>query len=345
MPSSIYAIRTPDASEKLDQSYNYVTVARAVSRTKQGRIHRLNKTIYANGLQQPYDFAYQFNYYTKQVHWLGDLADIVRLILRRPEMCLLRGVAKDDKKQRQWRLFHDHPERGPATIIEQDFNWFALDIDGVGQASGDIVYDSLWVRNKLGFGNVECFAIPSANYLIKSGIRLRLFFWAANPISCRDLKRYFNGNDLVDSALFHPIQPIYTARPTFNGLSDPCNKLLVWMSGDVSAVDIPHSESTWAAGQPERKYTKKQAERFVDKSLKELEDVPDGERHVQLFRASVFFGKLAAQELVDEDEVKDRLFFRVQGYWHGNPIKDRETINAAFKRGWMAIENESDERY
>jgi len=345
MGNTLYLIGGTDTIKKSDEpiQYNYVTVARSVSRTNQGRKHRLNKTIYADGRQIPYDHAYHFNYYTKEIFHLGDLADIVKILLGRADMCLLRGIAKDDTKQKQRRALYDDPVKGEATIIEQSANWFALDVDASIDSSGDIVSDSRLIRHKLGLDDIECFAIPSANYRLKHGIRLRMFFWNSIKLFSNDLKKHFKfATGLIDPAMFNPIQPVYIARPNFIGLVEPCNKLFAWLTGDKGCCSIESITQHYAPGEkrPEMKYTKKQAEAFVEKNLNELENVSFGVRHSELFRVAVFFGKLSAQGLVDEDEVKERLCLNAYRYWSGDRRKDQQTVNDGFKRGWMAIENE-----
>ena len=47
-------------------------------------------------------------------------------------------------------------------------HWFALDIDGYAESSGNIVTDGRLVLDGLGWGDVETFVVASASYGIKA---------------------------------------------------------------------------------------------------------------------------------------------------------------------------------
>lgn len=319
-----------EASSTYYSARNIVTVARALD----GK--RLNKTIYADGHSRPYDNAYSYRYFSIYADDLLDLCNLVNLLLHRPQSCLIRGVAKDDSITRQRRLlYYDKKTNSEPTIIEQPQNWFALDIDGFGRATGNIKDDARVVLLALGLGDTQCFAIPSASYMIKDGIRIRLFLWNNVRITCLSLKKYFTR--IVDPALFHPIQPIYTARPTFVGRNDPCEgKLVAWIPGDRVYTDIP-IEHVRSAGKAEERYTKKQAEAFFKRKAMNLWDVPSGERHKELYAACIFFGKLIGQELLDENDVVEFLMMGCAHYWQGDAERDHKTILDGLKRGNEAM--------
>jgi len=318
-----------------EQAYNrnIVTIARALN----GK--RLNKTIYKDGTSIPYDNAFYFKFFSKEIECLDDLCQLVSFLLARPQSCLIRGVAKDDTLNKQRRLLFDKRDEKtgivhPATIIEQEQNWFALDIDGYGNSSGNLKQDTKNVLLALGLEGVQAFAIPSASYLIKQGIRIRLFLWNSMKVSCLTLKKYFT--KIADPALFHPIQPIYVARPTFVGMNDPCRDLIAWIPGNQIYTEIPESYKSNSDG--ERKYTKKQVEAFFNKFLRELPDIPDGRRHDWLFNKATALGKWIWQELLDEDDVIEELVDKCMFYWRGNSKRDHQTIMDGFKRGKLAME-------
>jgi hypothetical protein len=331
MALSIYDVDEKPSSQR---NYNNVTVARALG----GK--RLNKTIYASGRIVPYDNAYKYKFFNIQIESLEELCQLVQLLLARPYSCIIRGTCIDEDKVPQRRLLNDDPvTKDPATIIEQEQNWFALDVDGYGTFTGDLRRDTQSVLLALGLDGVECFAIPSASYTIKPGIHIRLFFWNDEKVSCLSLKKHFEQHkDIVDLALFNPIQPIFIARPTFVGLDDPCKKQIVWLTGQEITTSIADTVPVNNDRRDERRYTKKQAEIFFKAILNELPDVPSGDRHRWLVRKTIGIGKWIWQELLDEDDVIERLMGNCTYFWRGDSKRDLSSINGAIKLGKLAME-------
>jgi hypothetical protein len=335
MALSIYDVDEKPSSQR---NYNNVTVARALG----GK--RLNKTIYASGRIVPYDNAYKYKFFNIQIESLEELCQLVQLLLARPYSCIIRGTCIDEDKVPQRRLLNDDPvTKDPATIIEQEQNWFALDVDGYGTFTGDLRRDTQSVLLALGLDGVECFAIPSASYTIKPGIHIRLFFWNDEKVSCLSLKNYFKEHKgIVDLALFNPIQPIFIARPTFVGLDDPCKKQIVWLTGQEITTSIANTVSVHRqTGGAIQKSTKAEAVGYFRKMLRLLPDVSEN-RHDWLRDHSYYLGRCIWQELLDEDEIIEQIVDMCQYFWRGNSKNDINTINHAIKRGKLDMER-SDE--
>ena len=344
MALGIYTNSEEKSSHKIE---NIVTVARAIDGKK------LNKTIFGDGRPDiPYGHAYKFKFFSEQCDDLQDLYYLVKLLLHRPYSCLIRGIAKDDSIIGQRRAFHNDKTKGPATIIEQIQNWFAIDVDGYDNSSGNLIDDARRVLLALGLVDVEAFVIPSANYLIKTGMRLRMFFWNDQRISTLSLKKYFTRfANVVDTALFHPIQPIYIARPNFIAMTDPCKDIIAWLPGRQIHTQILDVVSVNRDGS-ERKYTKKQAEGFlryprpVPKNIdpRILWEYRETERHPALHKVAILMGKLIGQELLDEDNVVEELMDKCAYYWRGNAKNDERTIRDGIKTGKLAMEDSDDVR-
>jgi hypothetical protein len=314
---------------------NNITIARALG----GKY--LTKIVYANS-EKAYDNAYHYMFFNREIFDLFDLRNYLPVLLRKPDCCLIRGIAKDDTITRQVRRLHDK-DGVTATIIEQPQNWYALDIDGYGNSSGDLKQDAQSVLLALGLDGTEALAIPSAGYLRKPGIRIRLFLWNEMKVSCISLKKHFERwKHVVDLALFHPIQPIYTARPIFNGMSDPCKESLIcWLPGRQSTHIV---ERYSIHDNSEMKHTVKQAKAFLNSFIKEMPNIPSGERHNYLTgkmeSKAVLIGKCVAQGLLDEGETKDEILVAAKMFWHGNAKNDSSAIDWVFKRGQEAMESE-----
>jgi hypothetical protein len=341
MASYIYDTEAEKSSDFF-VNRNIVTVALA----RDGKM--LNKTIFGDGRDDiGYGKAYKFKFFSKEIECLDDICQLVRYLLHRPYCCLIRGVAIDDRIDKQRRLLH--PDKGDAeTIIEQEQNWYALDVDDWGISSGDLRQDAKRVLRALGIPDVQAFAIPSANYLIKKGIRIRLFLWNSAKISCLSLRRHFTS--VVDPSLFSPIQPIYVARPTFIGRNDPCSELVVWIPGEQIYTEIQDTNHISDRKYRPKKYTKKQAEAFLrtprpypkDVDPRILWEFPETERHPALYRFGRFMGELIAKELLDEEEVVEELLDKATYYWRGNYKNDERTLRDAIRKGKESWENQDE---
>jgi len=331
MPEPIYTETESEESKIYD---NNITVALALNGKK------LTKIIYATG-EKAYDNAYHYKFFNRNVSDLQDILGYIRILLHKPDCCLIRGVCKDDSLPKQRRLFHDD-----ATIIEQAQNWYALDIDGYGTSSGDLKQDARSVLLALDLDGVEAIAIPSPGYLRKPGMRIRLFLWNSMRVSCLSLRKHFEPyKSIVDLALFHPIQPIYTARPIFKSGADPCNsKLIAWLPGQqcsniVERYSIHDNKS-------EMYHTKKQAKAYLDSFINEMPNIRSGDRHNYLTgkmkSKGVLIGKCVAQGLLDEGETRDEIMMAAKMFWHGNAKNDSNAIDWIFKKGLEAMESNND---
>ena len=332
MSTKLYSNSEADASPNFSDKNN-ITIAWA----QKGKY--LTKRIYQNK-EIPYDQAYLYRFFCRDVYCLSDLLQLTVLCLSKPQCCFIRGVPKDDNDRAiQRRTFHDKPDV-EATIIEQKQNWYALDIDGYGECSGDLKRDTKTVLLALGLQNVEAFSIPSAGYLRKTGIRIRLFLWNNVKVSCISLKKHFEKyKSVVDLALFHPIQPIYVARPIFHYGDDPCSRMFVWIPGEVQCTDIPERYNKWLNDRSEELYTRKQARRYLNTFLQESHEIASGDRHKWLIKISIALGKWIRQDLLDEGDVIDELFLTT-AIWGGDRKRDMQTILDGIKEGKLKMENE-----
>jgi len=143
--------------------------------------------------------------------------------------------------------------------------------------------------------------------------------------------------------MFHPIQPIYIARPTFIGMRDPCNETIAWISGNDQTTHITEQEDISFHGRIEEQYTKQQAERMRDRVFRDLPMV-DNHRHFALYNSSIWIAKLCWQGHFDLDEMKDELE-GITLMWGGNNKKDRATIEDAFRDGYKAMEGSNSDQF
>jgi hypothetical protein len=317
MSSDIYTETEANTSSEY-ASRNNITIAVALN----GR--RLTKIAYPDPSQDvQYDQTKYYKFFNRDVYCLSDILEYVKVLLYKSDCCLIRGVCKDDTISKQRRLFHGED----ATVIEQPQNWYALDIDNYGECSGDLKRDAKTVLLALGLCDVEAFAIPSSGYMRKPGIRIRLFLWNSVRVSCGSLKKHFNS--VADLALFHPIQPIYIARPIFKGMNDPCKEYVAWISGNQHSNIV----ETYTPGQSYKEplHTKKQAQNFLNSVLREVFDI-DKDRHIWLINRSSWLGRCIGQGVLDEEDVIEELYLAT-AIWGGNRKKDMQTIVDGVRKG------------
>lgn len=75
---------------------------------------------------------------------------------------------------------------------------------------------------------------------IKPGARLRLWYWLSRPTIGADFEQWLSPFP-VDLSCFRGAQPIYTARPLFEGRADPLPRRLALLLG-AAAVAVPPPE-------------------------------------------------------------------------------------------------------
>jgi hypothetical protein len=295
----------------------------------------LTKIFYRDKVQT-YDNVKTFNFYEYQVEHLDDLARIVLKMLEQPRCCLLRAVPKDKTRRVLRRINGDD-----ATLIEQPQHWFAIDVDGYAESTGDVRTDAETVLAGLGWTGTDCFAIASASYGVKPGIRLRMFFWANRKVECIVLKKLLMNNKVcADLAMFFPIQPIYVAKPIFaDGLKDTVEKRFALLAGEKRCVEVPWNlEPTDRYS--ERMYSKRQAKLHLKKAFENVMQAESGSRHDVLINMGIWMGKLIAQDVLDQDDAIETLYDATLTWGDGNSKRDRQNILDGIKNGIMKMEGE-----
>ncbi|MEI7606783.1 MAG: hypothetical protein WCJ64_05315, partial [Rhodospirillaceae bacterium] len=132
-----------------------------------------------------------------------------------------------------------------ATLVPTARRYVALDIDSLPCPDGidpvrdtDAVVEFVVSKMPAEFKDVTCHWALTGNAGIKSGIRLRLWFWLCRPVEDRELGEWFRGYP-VDHSVFKPAQEIYTAAPIFKGMSDPVPRRSGLWRGERDEVTPP----------------------------------------------------------------------------------------------------------
>ena len=135
-------------------------------------------------------------------------------------------------------------------------------LDVIGDPGGAIQYalDAV-AEHAPEIEGASCLAIFSSTAGVRdvTTAKLRLWYWLERPYPLADLKRWTKqvneraGYKLIDAALYQAVQPIYVARPSFDGMPDPLPGMRRWcvVRGHTEAVDLVIDAET-----PRKPYTR-----------------------------------------------------------------------------------------
>src|SRR5262249_33105243 len=203
------------------------------------------KIIHADGKVVGYDKAAKFQFKYCEITSLEDFEKLVLTWLANERRrFIIRGQLLPwlDPELWHYRRILDHYKKETKIIGSRSFGrparrWIPLDLDGVKVPNGYGAPDKLaeaayFIRdNKLPsyFRGVRCIAAATSSTGRKGpGIaRLRLFFVLSHPVSIDALYSWADSlshprSDLgLYPRVLQPMQPIYTARPIFRGMTDP----------------------------------------------------------------------------------------------------------------------------
>jgi hypothetical protein len=197
------------------------------------------KIVYADGKEIGYDKPKFFFFHYCEIETLEDFEKLVLTYLYdQPRRFIIYGQLLPglDASKRHYRRILGHYKQ-PPSIECPDRRWLVLDLDGVEVPNGwggpdKLAEAAYFIRDqKLPpyFRGVRCIAASTSSTGRKGpGIaRLRLFFVLTHPVRIEALYSWAEAlsgarPDLgLDPRVLQSMQPIYTARPIFRGMTDP----------------------------------------------------------------------------------------------------------------------------
>ncbi len=189
----------------------------------------------------PYDAGKHFRVHERPVGFIGDVAALLGKVEQQTRFFVIRGrpTAGIDRATALRRI------QGEGACFETAARyWIPLDLDDLPCPPGldplakpeDAVRVAVAVL-PAEFRGVTCWWQFTASAGFEPGIRLRLFFWGDRPTSDAELKAWLP--PAVDPALFSPVQPIWVARPLFEGGDDPVPRRSGLLQGERDAVRVP----------------------------------------------------------------------------------------------------------
>jgi hypothetical protein len=198
--------------------------------------HQLaTKIIFADDKEVPFSNVKYFHYKYCEFDLLEDFAKVaLEWLADQPDRFIIRGQLKPGLRGKQRRLLRDK-DGDPATIECPPRRWIVLDIDGAKVAAGlglpDKVAEAGYhIRDNIlpaQFRGIRCVASATSSTGRKGRCtaRLRLFFTLTEAADNEALRAWITGLSekytWIDPAVMLAHQPIYTARPIFDGCDDP----------------------------------------------------------------------------------------------------------------------------
>jgi hypothetical protein len=197
------------------------------------------KTIFPDGKVIPYDHAKTFRFTYRELDTLEEFAKALEWLADEPRMFIIRGQLLPGLSGWQTRRLKATRDE-PATIECPSRSWIVLDFDSIPVPEGLGLPDKVaeagyYIRdNKLPsyLRGIRCVAAATSSTGLTGAwhARLRLFFLLKQAIDNHALYYWADAlsrthQDLkLDPSVMEAQQPIYTARPIFEGCCDPVPK-------------------------------------------------------------------------------------------------------------------------
>jgi hypothetical protein len=174
----------------------------------------------------------------REVSGLEDLSSFLKQIENDQERFIVRGLVAEgvDTSQAIFRRKADGIRAlQEAPFEDKPIDWLMLDIDKQAlPTSIDLLTQPVQAIEHLIQQLPKEFHNSTVHYQLSGSagvwdsnkVSAHLVFWLANPATSAELKKWANAVNteckLIDSALFNPVQPHYTAKPDFPaGFKDP----------------------------------------------------------------------------------------------------------------------------
>ncbi|MCB8877600.1 hypothetical protein [Acidisoma silvae] len=198
----------------------------------------------------PYDNTKTYDAWTFPISDIEALRAILARLISAPRCCVVRGELIDGPvvKRIVRRVYPDADTGEVPTLRDVPRRWLALDMEGIDRpdavVAADIEACARIAISRLpnAFHGAGCVAQATAGHGIKTGIRLRLWFWLSRHTTGMELKQWLKGHP-ADPAIFGAAQPIFTAAPVFaQGMTDHISERLVMLPG-AEIVEVPPPEA------------------------------------------------------------------------------------------------------
>lgn len=200
---------------------------------------------------EPYDAGYLFTPHRVVVASLAELAEQLETLRRSPRCMLIRDALRADAQPSPLGLVArrrvDRPG-DPAPFEHAAHHWAMFDADATAAPFDPADPQGSVTRWKAALpgplAKAKAIFQFSASQHLSPTVRGHLFVWLAEPLGNVPLARWSIRNGL-DPAVFHAVQPLYTADPLFaEGIVDPLEpRALVMLDGaELCEPDLQESD-------------------------------------------------------------------------------------------------------
>jgi hypothetical protein len=284
---------------------------------------RLTKLVKADGSIIANDLARHHAAAVVDVSTQAKLIALLHTLERRPDCCIVSGaIAATANRERMRRLaFADQKADDPATLFDTPRAIWPLDVDSVAASQGLDLHDlhaaACVVREALpaAFHNVACVASATSGYMLKPGLRFRIWVRLSRPLTGAQMKLWLQRSGApLDTAPLTACGVAYCAAPLFEVESrNPLpNGRLVVLDGDgcVTAPSDAELQPTVYARRSVVTMRGRSASSGGDAlpslhgAMIRIRRADVGDRHSVILKEALFLAGLVVAGCVPEDDAR-----------------------------------------
>jgi hypothetical protein len=307
----------------------YLTALRAITGEPATKRH-----VWQDGVWETtsYSGGQYFEWAQVEVDSLDSLSAHLGAIEEKPDWFVVRGEPLRRAKYLRRVYKGDNPYFEPV-----DRQWLCIDIDGLEVPEGKGHVEYAISRLPRYFHDVSCHWQHSSSAGIKGErtANLHLWYWLDRPVCDFSLREWSKGlrDDSglpIDSMLYNPVQPHYTALPIIEGAPDPIEERSGLLRADKDELTLPADVinlkawvTAWRKKREEDQARRRAAARrarmnpqapgrrrayaltALNSACVKIESATDGDRHRTIFAQSAAVAELF--DYIDENLARAQL--------------------------------------
>lgn len=292
--------------------------------------------VWSNGewRTESYSSGQHFAWSQTDVDSIESLSQRLQAVEQKPDWFIVRGEPTRQVKYLRRVYKGDDPHFEPV-----DRQWLCIDIDGLEVPDGTDHVEYAIARLPNRFQGVSCHWQYSASAGIsdEGGARLHLWYWLDRPVCDFSLREW--AKDIkeriglpLDSMLYNPVQPHYTANPIIEGAPDPIAKRSGLLKGERDELVLPDNVLALEAWAKKREREKRESQQrrqvaarrarmnpnapqaqkayalsALNKACIQIESAPVGDRHRTIFSQAAAVAELFHTGHIDQTQARVQL--------------------------------------